>query len=166
MRHVEAGIYVVNQRVRLIHHPVREHAPDFFRLRHAMLTIAKLQQRMGRQAGAQGRGDVVDGPADHTLERFPEGLRGQLGSDHIGTGDDQRIQSLLLDFLHRLVVLIDVGLRRGAAFQFRQGKRVHVELRYRVALADQSEKLPLCSRQRRVGHHVQQTDMQFANILL
>jgi len=39
-------------------------------------------------------------------------------------------------------------------------------MRYRVALTDQSEKLPFCSRQRRVGHHIQQADMQFADILL
>ncbi len=43
---------------------------------------------------------------------------------------------------------------------------MHVELSDLVALADKPEELPLGRRQRRVRHHVEQADMQFADVLM
>jgi hypothetical protein len=46
-----------------------------------------------------------------------------------------------------------------------QGEWVHIELGDGVALADQPEELPLGGLQGGVRHHVEQADVQFADIL-
>ena len=166
VRHIEAGVDVIHQRMPFVHDAVWEHSPDLGRLRHAVLAIAELQHRVGRQAGTQGRGDVLPGPVDHPHQGCPEGLCRQLRTDHVGARDDQRVQALFADLLERLVVTRDVLTRRGATRQLRQGEGVDVKLRDRVALADQAEELSLGRPQRLVRHHVAQTDVQFADVLV
>src|SRR5512139_1843063 len=86
-------------------------------------------------------------------------------SVHIGAGDDERIESLLLHLLEAFVILVHMLLSLGAALQLLEGEGMHVELRDLVALAYEAEELPLGRLQRRIGHHVEQSDMEFANIL-
>ena len=43
---------------------------------------------------------------------------------------------------------------------------MHVELGDRIALTDQPEELAFGRRQRLVRHHVQQTDVQLADVLV
>jgi hypothetical protein len=43
---------------------------------------------------------------------------------------------------------------------------MHVELRDLVALADQPEELSFGGRERRVRHHVQQSDVELADVLV
>ncbi len=85
---------------------------------------------------------------------------------HVGTGDDQRIEALFLDGVERFVVTIDVRLPLRAALEFLERKRVHVELRDGVGFADQPEELPFGGGQRRIGHHVEQADVQLADFLV
>jgi hypothetical protein len=53
-----------------------------------------------------------------------------------------------------------------AARQRIQREGVHVKLGDRIAFADEAQELPLGRLERGVRHHVQQTDVQFTNILL
>ena len=59
--------------------------------------------------------------------------------------------------------MIACGVR---ARQCVERKRMHEKLRDRIALADQAQELPFGGLERGIGHHVEQADMQFANILL
>jgi hypothetical protein len=145
---------------------MREHPPALAAQRPAFLAVAELQHGMGRQTRAQRRGDVGVGPVDDLDQRLPERLFGQFRALHVGAGDDQRVQPAGLDLLEALVKALDVRTALGSARQLFQRERVHVELGDLVALADQPEELPLGGRQRGVRHHVEQADVQLADILM
>ena len=53
----------------------------------------------------------------------------------------------------------------GAAFQLFERERVHVELRDLVALAHEAEELAFGGGEGRIRHHVEQADVQFADVL-
>ncbi len=53
-----------------------------------------------------------------------------------------------------------------ATVQFRNGKRINIELGDLVAVAYQVDELLLGSGQGGVRHHVQKADMQFTDVLL
>ncbi len=82
--------------------------PAFARQRLALNTVKIPEQGVRRQAGTQGRGDIVLGPAHHLHQRFPKRLLLQVGVGHIGAGDDQRVQTLFLQVFKFTVVTIDI----------------------------------------------------------
>ena len=149
-----------------VHDAVRIHAPALEALVPALLAVAELQHRVRRQARTQRGCDVVVGPVDDLDERLPERFQRQVRLRHVGAGDDERVQPLFLDALEGLVVLRHVGLRLGAARELLERKRMHVELRDLVRLAHEPEELAFGGRERGIGHHVQQSDVHLADVLL
>ncbi len=166
VRHVEAGVHAGDQRVPAVHHAVPEHAPQLFAHVPPMFAVAGLQNGVGRQTGAQRRGDVLPRPVHDVGQRLPEGFQRQIRLGHVGAGDDQCVEAFLLQVLEVLVVLLDVIASLRPALELRQGERMDIELRDLVALADQAEELALGGRECRVGHHVQEPDVQRADLLL
>ncbi len=98
-------------------------------------------------------------------QRIPENLLGQVGADDVDAGHDQRVEPLRADLLEALVVAIDVRARGRRTRQRVERERVDEKLRDRVALADQAQKLALGRLERGVRHHVEQADVQLADIL-
>ena len=143
VRYIEACIHIVDQRVRVIDDTMGKHAPCFDRLRYTFLPVVKLKHRVCCKAGTECRGNVFRRPCHHAFQGFPERLVGQFRANDVGAGDNQGIQPFGFYFLERLVIALDVGLRLGAAFQFGQCERVHVELCDRIAFAHQPEELAL-----------------------
>ena len=95
------------------------------------------------------------GPVSHFNQRLPEGLIGEFCTNHIGTGNNQRIQPLRLDLLKAFIVLINVRPGFLTSGKLTQGKRMHIKLRNGIALTNQSEKLSFGCGQRRIRHHIQ-----------
>ncbi len=85
---------------------------------------------------------------------------------HIGAGNNQCIQALLLDFCEILIVVGNMLRRFFTTWQGVKSKGVDMELGNQVAACDKAVELALCCRQCGVRHHVQQPDMQFADILI
>ncbi len=72
----------------------------------------------------------------------------------------------MLDSLERFVVPIDMRLSFFATGQSGNSERMYIKLADLIAGANQPEKLPLGGFQGFVRHHVQQADMQGANVLV
>jgi hypothetical protein len=81
----------------------------------------------------------------------------------IGAADDKRIQAIPFDFLKGSHIY-----QRGqvSSFQARYGKRMDVELNDLITRSHQSKKLSFCRFQCGIGHHIEQTDMHFPDVLL
>ncbi len=91
MRHVEARVDVRDQGVRAVEDPVRVHPPALRGKRAALLAVTELKHRVRREARAEDRSDILDGPVDHLDERLPECLLREVRTRHVGPGDHERI---------------------------------------------------------------------------
>ena len=166
MRRIEARIDVAQQRVTAIHHLVFVNAPVFLLEVAPVQVVVVLDQCVRGETGAKNRRHVVLGPAHDVDQRLPEGLLVERGIDDVGAGNDQRIEPVRGQLLELEIVLADMFRGFGVAFELRDGKRVDVELRDRVAAADQANELPLGGGECRVRHHIEQADVQLADVLL
>jgi hypothetical protein len=110
--------------------------------------------------------NIAPCPLNDLDERFPESFLLERRVCDVCAGDDQRIESRVSQGVKVAVVPLNVAERIGAAFQFRQGKRVDEKLRNAVTAADEAYELALGGPQRRIRHHVQEADVQLANILV
>jgi hypothetical protein len=93
------------------------------------------------------------------------GSSSRSGVGHVRAGDDQRVEPVALEVLEGLVVRVDVGLDRGLRAEPGDGERVDVDLHDLVGATDQPDELLLGHVQRGVGHHVEQADVQLADVL-
>ena len=125
-----------------------------------------LQGSVGSKAGAEGRGCVVPSPLDYLLELLPRGFVGEVGARRVETGYYQGVKTLGADGSEILVILIDVSARLGIALDGSDAERVDVELHDLIAPADEAQKLALGGLQRGIGHHVQEADVQGADVLI
>ncbi len=121
---------------------------------------------MSGEAGAQDRGDIIPGPLYDLDERLPERLLFERRVCDVCARDDQRIEARIAQGLEVAVVPVDVTDRLLATFEGRKGKRINEELGNAVAAADQADELALGRPQRRIRHHVQEADVQFADVLV
>ena len=146
-----------------IHHVVIEHPPELIaQAGAACLPVMKVHHRMGGETGAKHRSHVFMSPIDHFDQRLPERLLREIRMTHVRPGDDQGIESILLDLLEGLVIGFDMSLGFFSSRQFLEGKRVHEKLCDRIRLSDQAEELPFRRLDGGVRHHVQQPHMQLA----
>ncbi len=166
MGYVKAGVDAGDQGVAPVHEAVGVDPPALVGQAPAALAVTELQHGMGGQARAQGGRDVFMGPVDDVDQGLPERFLGQIALGHICPGDDQGVQAVLLDLLKALVEFRDVLGGLGAAFELLEGERMHVELGDLVALPHEAKELALGGRQGGVRHHVEQSDVEFANVLV
>ena len=165
MRHVEPCVDALQQRVQAIGYPVAVDSPLLARQLVPVNLIQLLHQGMRRQTRTKYAGDVIRCPIDHFPQRRPERLQFQGRLRDIGAGNDQRVQARLSKVFKLSVVRVNVGGRVRTARQAGNRKRVDVELRDLVAVADKPHVLLLSNGKRGIGHHVQQADMKFSNVL-
>ncbi len=166
MGDIEQGVDVIDQGMPSVDHSVRIDPPTLVGQGVATLAVTELQHGMGGEAGAQGRGDMPEGPVDDLDQGLPEGLVRQIGMAHVGTGDDERVQPFRPDAIEIPVITVDVRLGRGGPLQLPEGEGIDIELGDLIALVDEAQELPLRGGQDRIRHHVQEPDVQLADILL
>ena len=131
----------------------------------AVDAVEVLDERVRGQAGAEHARDVLGGPGDDLAERLPEGLQVEGRVGDVGAGDDERVQARRLEVREVGVVGLDVGARLRAAGQAGDAEGVDVDLGDAVAGADEAHVLLLGHQQRGVRHHVQQADVELADVL-
>ena len=120
---------------------------------------------MRGQAGADHRTDIPPAPL-HDLEHArPEALASEIGIGGIGSGDDERVQPLLLEGFEVPVVGGHVRASPRTAFLASHAEGVNIYLGDAVAAADEAQELALGRLQGRIRHHVQQPDVQLADVL-
>ncbi len=133
---------------------------------HTVDVVVVLDQCMRRQAGTEDRCHVRLGPPYDIDQRLPEWLIDEMWFDDVCARDDQRVEAFLSEILETEIVLRNMRPGRLAAIQPGQRERVDEELRNRVAAADKMDELPLGCLQRRIRHHVQEADVQLADVLV
>ena len=165
VRHVEARVDALQQRMGAVAHPMAVHPPLLAGQWMAVDLIQLLDQRVRGQARAQDARHVVRRPVDDLPQRRPEGLQLERWLGDVGARNDERIQTGLAQVVESGVIGINVSGGLGAARQAGNGKGVNVELHDLVAVADEAHVLLLGYRKGGIRHHVQQPDVELADVL-
>ena len=131
----------------------------------AIDVVLEFHQRMAGQARAQNARHMLCSPADHLLQRPPKRLRFNRRLGDIGPGDNEGVQTRVAQVVEVGVIRVNIRLRLGAARQAGDGEGMHVKLHDLVATPHQAHILLFRHHQRRVGHHIEQPDVEFADVL-
>ena len=95
MWHIKFRVDIVHQGMRDIDDLVTENTPFLGLLPDTLLSIAEVHHRMSGEAGTQCGGHVLVGPVGHLIQLIPEDFFRKIGTDYIGTGNNQGVEPLL-----------------------------------------------------------------------
>ena len=101
------------------------------------------QSSVGGQTGTKRRRDRLPRKIEHSGQIIPKRHLGKIPVGNVGPGNDQRIQSLLLQRLEITVISLDVGLGCGTPLDPRQREGMDVELGDPITPPDQAHELAL-----------------------
>ena len=96
---------------------------------------------------------------------LPSRFCGEVGTSGIEAGYYQSVEALSSNIGKILIMLVDVSASLSFALNSSNAKWVDVELHHLIAMPDEAHKLALSGLQRGIGHHIQEADMQSADIL-
>ena len=136
MWHIKFRVDIVHQGMRGINDLVTENTPFLGPLPGTLLSVTEVHHCMSGETGTQCGGHVLVGPVGHLVQLVPEDFFRKIGTDYIGTGYDQGVESLLFNLLKTVVVAFDVRTCRLFTWQRIERKRVHVKLGNWVAFTN------------------------------
>lgn len=132
----------------------------------AVDVVELFDEGVAGEAGAEDGGDVGLGPGDDLLEGVPERFLFEGGVGDVGAGDDEGVDTDFLEVVEGGVMLVDVGLGVWGAAEAGEGEGVDIELGDLVTVADKAHKLLFGDTEGGIGHHIEEADMEFADILV